>query len=356
MATSCFAFRRSPEKGTSSPILKWGLLFLLGSFLIPMAWSQKDTVFFDQKQVLLGELKELDQGILKIKTSYGEGDFQVEWLEVTGVATQTRFLITLSDGEVFNGRLRGFDPDTIDLITEGSRTVTVSRDEIVYLKPIDEGFADRLYFSIALGFNLARANNLSQFTSRTRFGYLSERWDLDGSLNGLQSVQNDTNFVRRYNAVLQYRQVLRHGWLLFQEVDILNSTELGLRIRTLAKIGAGKFLFRNNQFNWSVFAGPSFNFENFDGDSPKKRSVEGFFGTHVNLFDAEDISLYSQLIAYRSFTESRRWRTDFRFDIKYDLPFDFFLKLGFTLNFDNQPVESANRLDYVLDLTFGWEW
>jgi hypothetical protein len=356
MTLSCHMFSHSYEHQKNWFMGKMGWFILVWYFSIPMLWSQVDTVFFDQDQVLFGEIKDLNQGILRVKTSYGEGDFQVEWREVRGMVTQTRFLITLSNGEVFNGRLQGFDPAAINLVTDERGIVPVSRNDIVFLKPIEEGFADQLYFSVALGFNLARANNLRQFTSRTRFGYLARRWDIDGSLNGLQSVQNDTNFVRRYDGGLKYTQVLRHGWLLFQELDFLNSTELRLRLRTLAKIGAGKFIFRTNKFHWTVFAGPSFNFENFQGDSPDKRSVEGFVGTDVNIFDAEDISLKSQWLVYLGFTESRRWRTDFRFDIKYDLPLDFFLNLGFTLNFDNQPVESATRLDYVLDFTFGWEW
>ncbi len=356
MTPSYLVYPKTSEYATLLPIGKVGLLLLVWHLSIPSAWAQVDTIFFSQNQSLYGEIKDLDQGILKIKTTYGEGDFQVEWLAVRGIVTETRFLITLSGGDVYNGRLHGYDPDAITLITDERDSVLLARNDIVFLKPIDKGFSDRLYFSIALGFNLARANNLRQFTSRTRFGYLARRWGLDGSLNGLQSVQNDTNFVRRYDGGLKYTQVLRHGWLLFQELDFLNSTELRLRLRTLAKIGGGKFIYRTNKFHWNVFTGPSFNFENFQGDSPDKRSVEGFLGTDVNIFDTEDLSLKSQWVVYLSFTESRRWRTDFRFDTKYDLPLDFFLNLGFTLNFDNQPVENANRLDYVLDFTFGWEW
>jgi hypothetical protein len=34
---------------------------------------------------------------------------------------------------------------------------------------------------------------------------------------------------------------------------------------------------------------------------------------------------------------------------------DFFLSLGYTLNYDNQPAEGATNTDYVLQTSFGWE-
>ena len=43
------------------------------------------------------------------------------------------------------------------------------------------------------------------------------------------------------------------------------------------------------------------------------------------------------------------------FDLKYDLPLDFYIRLGYTLNYDNKPVEGATESDYVLQTSFGWE-
>ena len=68
------------------------------------------------------------------------------------------------------------------------------------------------------------------------------------------------------------------------------------------------------------------------------------------------LSLLTQIVAYPSFTESGRWRSDFSLDAKYDLPLDFYVKLGYTLNFDNRPAEGSVKTDYVFHTGFGWEW
>ena len=80
-----------------------------------------------------------------------------------------------------------------------------------------------------------------------------------------------------------------------------------------------------------------------------RKSWEGFLGCELNLFNMGDLSLLTQIVAYPSFTESGRWRSDFSFDAKYDLPLDFYVKLGYTLNFDNRPAEgSVEQIMYFM--------
>jgi hypothetical protein len=62
-------------------------------------------------------------------------------------------------------------------------------------------------------------------------------------------------------------------------------------------------------------------------------------GSELNIYDLGDVNLVFDLIVYPSITESGRWRSDITFDIKYDLPFDFFIKLGTTLNYDNHSAQ-----------------
>jgi len=60
-----------------------------------------------------------------------------------------------------------------------------------------------------------------------------------------------------------------------------------------------------------------------------------------------DLSLPGNLFIYPSFTESGRWRTDFKIDSKYELPLDFYISMGLTLNYDNRPAVAGKETDYV---------
>ena len=95
--------------------------------------------------------------------------------------------------------------------------------------------------------------------------------------------------------------------------------------------------------------------EEFTDDTPIRKSLEGKLGYELNLFDIEDFSLLTNAFVFPSITEKRRVRLDFKIDLKYDLPWDFFIKLGYTHNFDNQPAAGASKHFYKFDTTIGWE-
>ena len=84
--------------------------------------------------------------------------------------------------------------------------------------------------------------------------------------------------------------------------------------------------------------------------------MEAYAGTELNIFDIGDLNLLSSLYVYPSLTESGRWRSDFKFDTKYDLPKDFYIKIGLTWNYDNRPAVEGKETDYVMAFSVGWEW
>lgn len=162
--------------------------------------------------------------------------------------------------------------------------------------------------------------------------------------------------VKRIDAAVAYRYFLRNDWFPLAEVNWLSNTEQDIQLRTVSKLGMGKFLMRTNELYWGVQAGISYNNESFSkSDTETMNSAEGFLGTEANLYDIGDLNLLTNIIAYPSLTESGRWRFDSTVDLQYDLPFDFFIKLGLTMNFDNRAVDTGSNFDYVLQTTFGWE-
>ncbi|MFN2128683.1 MAG: DUF481 domain-containing protein, partial [Anaerolineales bacterium] len=66
--------------------------------------------------------------------------------------------------------------------------------------------------------------------------------------------------------------------------------------------------------------------------------------------------LLTNIMVYPGITEKGRWRSDFNLDTKYDLPYDFYIKVSLTINYDNRPAEGASETDYVVQTGLGWEW
>lgn len=336
---------------------KLTLIMLLLSVMIFQLFAQKDSIVFKNGDAIIGEVKSMERSVLKVETDYSDNAFTIEWEGVKEIYTETYFLITLTDGSRYNGTLNTIEPEKISILTDAGETILVNVIDIVILDNRDKGFWSQLYASIDLGLDLAQANNLKQFSMRSNVGYMAKRWQLNANYNTLSSKQDDVGDILRNDGGLMFKYFLPHDWYPLVSVDFLANKEQQLNLRTTGKAGMGKYALHTNQMYWGFSLGANYNNESYtDGITPDRKSWEGFFGTEFNLFNIGDLSLLTNIVAYPSFTESGRWRSDFKFDLSYDLPLDFYVKLGYTLNFDNQPVAGSSKTDYVFHSGFGWKW
>ena len=91
--------------------------------------GQKDSLVMNNGDIMVGEIKSMDKGILFIETPYSDKDFNVKWIEIKEVYSTTRFLVTLQDGRRINTTLHTNATGDIVLQLEDGLTTTTSRDE-----------------------------------------------------------------------------------------------------------------------------------------------------------------------------------------------------------------------------------
>ena len=333
-----------------------GLFFSLFLFVSFASLAQTDSLVLKNGNVIVGEIKSLDKGVLTIETPYSKSDFTIEWSGIKEIYSKSKFLVSLTDGKRLNGSLQTA-PDGNKVIVEtieGEKIETTLGD-VVYLKGVKSDFWSRASASIDLGLSLTKANNLRQFTVRSNLGYLADRWQLNLSYDDIRASQDSVADTKRTETGVSFRYFLANDWFLAASLNFLSNTEQAIDLRTTGKLGAGKYFVRTNRAYFGSQAGLAFNNESFTNGTDSRSSLEGYVGLEVNLFDLEDVSLLSNLFVYPSFTESGRWRSDFTFDTKYDLPLDFYIKAGVTFNYDNHPAVAGNTTDYVFMFSVGWE-
>jgi len=339
---------------------KSSLSLIIFLSLFEVAYAQ-DTLLLPDDTFLYGEIKGLSKGVLKIETSFSENDFEVEWLKIKKINTSSRFLIGLSENVRVTGTLRTTEAGTIIIRTDETGDRVSSLEEIVFLTGLDNSFWSRMNASVDFGINFTKANNLRQLNTRSNIGYRADRWNLAGKFDALRSTQDEADDIERqdYGATFQYFP--KRKWYIYANLNWFSNTEQAIRLRFSAKLGAGRSIIENNRATWGVLIGlQPLNEEFSDGITPSNESTEFFLGTQWNLFDTGDLSFQGSVFAYPSLTEQddltgkNRFRTDVTFDIKYDLPLDFYLRTGITLNYDNQAVTGSNT-DYVWNFGFGWE-
>jgi len=308
---------------------------------------------------MVGEVKSMDKGVVIVSTSYSDKDFNIEWSGISQIFTESYFLISLTDGTRYNGTLETVSPGVVEIILDNVIMARTELEEIVYLLSVDRSFWSKLSLSVGFGYNLTRANNLNQFNTRSNVAYRSDNWSSSFSYNAIRSTQENSDEIRRTEIHLNYRYFLSKDWYAFIPPDLFTNSEQKLNLRTTILVGGGRFITKSNNHYISILGGANFNNEDFnDGEGTEnsdRQSLEGLLGLEVNLFNIGDLNFLTTATAFPSITEERRVRVDHKLDIKYDFPLDFYIKVGYTLNFDNQPAAGAVELDYVLQTTFGWE-
>ena len=204
---------------------------------------------------------------------------------------------------------------------------------------------------------MTKANNLRQFNSRMLLGYLARKWEVNASYNTVFSRQDSVPQTSRADANITVKRFMAHDFYLGLSNDFLSNDEQNLKLRSNLKAGVGKFLIRNNSLYWGLFGGIAYNSEVFtDEVTSSRKTAEAFVGTELNLFNAGDFSLSTNATVYPNLTAEGRIRSDIKLDLVYDLPLDFYIKIGSTINYDNQPASSGAKLDYVIQTGFGWKW
>ncbi|MEM9077276.1 MAG: DUF481 domain-containing protein [Bacteroidota bacterium] len=338
-----------------SIVNKLGRIVLIFFLFLSCTYSQTDTIVFQGGNRVIGEVKNMQKGVLEIDVPSGDENFKIKWLEIEKIHTESKFNVSVNDA-IYHGRVASVSGKQIKIFDLDSTYVIVPVAKVIYLDQSNDGFANRFKALVELGFNITKAQDLRQLSFRGDAGYHAERWSIDLSYGILRSTQDNADPIRRTDGLLNYRRVLWKSWYLIGTIATLSNTEQLIDLRANSQLGIGKFIFSNNRAYWGLKTGINNNTERFSSETSNTNTLEAFLGTELNLYDMGDLELNLGFLSYSGLTESGRYRIDLNFDTKYDLPLDFFVRLGLSLNYDNQPAPNASETDYVIRSGIGWEW
>ena len=336
-------------------IITYILFSFLGIFTI--AEAQNDTIISKDNNILVGEIKEMDRGILTIETSYSDDDFKITWLELKEIISTRKYRFSLSNGDRLHGTIK---VDTIDkklIINDDKRgAISISPEELVFLKHVDDGsIFDIMNLSMDVGYSFTKTNNLHQLNGSFNADYYVQKWGVSANANTVQNVQDNAPSTRRSTGGLEFRLFMKNDFFALASGNYLSNNEQQLDLRSTYSVGIGKYLIHTNRIYFNASAGVAYTIENFMDTIPDKNGTEGQLGVEYNMFDIGDLNLFTKLVVNPSFTEKGRVRTLFNIKVKYDLPRDFYLKTSLDYHYDNKPLEGVDPEDYVFTFGFGWE-
>jgi putative salt-induced outer membrane protein YdiY len=326
----------------------WVLLILVTA---AAASAATDVVTTLTGEKIVGEIKKVEKDVLTIETTYSDSDFKIEWDQIASIESDRQFLIETFDGKRLSGTLK-VDPAKKATVLVGSDSVLLA--DLAAMVPFERSFWSRFDAGFDFGYSMTQANSAKQLTLGGTLLY-RDRQIVDTALaNVFKSSQSNAPDTQRWDFGNDYRYLLGDRWYVNTTQDFLNSDEQKLDLRTTIGGGGGRYLFRSAAQHLALGGGLAWTNEQYtDITIPTKDSAEAYIGTEFMTEKLKFADLVTRFTYYPSLTIDDRYRINYKFDLDFNLPGDWYLRVGIFENFDSQPPPGLSRNDYGWSNSFG---
>jgi len=333
------------------------LMLLIGAHA--RAQGKTDVVVLSNGDHVTCEIKILERGRLKVSTDNMDTVY-LQWNHIKSIRSAARYVVELQDGSRLQGTLAETDADGKILLQDASGERLLDMRDVVWIDPLqlNSRRLRRWDGSVSVGFDAAKANSQTSLTASFNARHRAETYlvDLDASL--YSNHRADTSDSVRAKAGGLYRGLLKDRWYWSVLASGERNDELGIRLRSLAGAGGGRFIVQTGNKLWSLTGGIAATNEQRAGSEGVTNSVEAFVGTDYEYFtyDSPKTSLTIGLTAYPSLTESGRIRSNLDFNLRRELIKDLFVGLGFYYSYDSVPPDVGAKDDYGVVTSLGYSF
>jgi putative salt-induced outer membrane protein YdiY len=316
--------------------------------------SAQDVVITTSGDRLVGEIKSVEKDVLTISTDYSDVDFKIEWGKIASIESKRQFLVETFDGKRLSGSLTPA-PDKKPLVQIGGTSVPLT--EVSVVQPFERKFWSRFDSGLDFGYSMTRTNSAKQLSLGTNLSYRDEHYADVLFANIFSSTQENAPETQRWDLGNDFRRLLGTRWYVNTTQDFLNSEEQGLDLRTTIGGGGGRYLMRSSSQHLALGGGVAWTNENYTDDTvPAKDSAEAYLGTEFMTEKLKITDLITRFTYYPSLTISGRHRLAYRFDLDFNLPGDWYLRIGLWDNYDSKPQPGFSKNDYGWSNAFGFKF
>lgn len=313
-----------------------------------------DIIVLSNGDQLKGEIKKLEKEVITFSTDYSDEDFKIKWEKVARIDSDRKFLVETFAGARVAGPIK---PDPADTKAANVGTDKVPLQDLAYVRPFERDFWSRLDTGFDLGYSMTKANNVKQFSGAINVVYTAEKSIASLAANAFFNTQSNAPRTRRWEAIPEYRYLFGRAWYVNGSANLFSSEEQQLALRTTLAGGFGRYFLRSPNQHLAVGAGLAWTKERYrDPSIPNRSSAEAYTGAEYLSERLKFADLITRFTIYPSLTISGRYRMNFQFDLDFNLPGDWYMKVGYYSNFDSKPPGSLQKSDYGWRNSFGYEF
>lgn len=325
--------------------------------LCPAERLSADTVLLANGDRLTGEVGNLEDGKLSLKTDYA-GTIKISWGQVTDIETERQFEVETQSGRTYSGPLTRSEGEVV--IGGEPEAVRVAPVDVVGLVAMSDGrppsFWQRLQGNVDVGYSFNRGNSeLTQSSLGIRANYRRPQYKLEGRVSSIFSSQEDAPTTSRQAANARYDRYLGPRALLFLLSSAERNDRQQLNLRTNTGGGLGWRLKKTDKTELSIRGGVTFTNERFQ-DGVETSSGEGLGAIEWQTVFFDRIGFTTDFKYLPSLTENGRYRLEYDSTMRVDLLGQLNWSLSLFDRFDSDPPLAVERNDYGLVSAFGFSF
>lgn len=323
------------------------------------AKSTDDVVVLKNGDRLTGEIKKLQRGELVFKAGYMAEAVRLDWSKVARLESRDKYLIVLTDGQLFTDSLRLFPAAATNfLIGAGESAFWARQMEVMKITPVEAGFFRQLEGTVDFGFNFTSGNDQYQTEFLSSVTYRRGPHSLTGRIDSTFSGQTEGSSSARNQLTLDYRRQLSPKWYAGGIFDLLRSDQQSLDLRVTAGGLLGRSLRQTERTRISLFGGLAGTRDKYSTDAgrPKTLNADALAGLEFNTFRFTTTDINSRLLLYPSLTTPGRTRLQFNTDLRIKLVKDLYWGFHLYENYDSRPPVGAERNELGASTSLGWKF
>lgn len=336
-----------------------GWIIFLGFAEQAHARPKTDVVVLSNGDRITCEIKELSRDKLKVKTD-SAGTIEIEWEDIVSIKSDYYFRVEDAAGHRYFGEIELIADKTLFRIASQSEVVTLERDRVTEIEPIETSFWSRFDGSIKFGYDFTRASNVAKGYLDWKNYYATERDLIDSKLYlGRTDRHDDQGIILRTEVSLAYTRLLKGKWTGSTGLTVERNDELNLQRRVLLSLMSGTTPLKSNRHRMLTSAGFSLNSELATDSTNTTESLEiALVGSYSRfIYDTPKVALDTSLEIFPSLTTEGRVRVNYSIDWSREIVKDLTFVLNFYINYDNKGAsgEGPTR-DYGLGTSLGYSY
>ncbi|PLX13294.1 MAG: hypothetical protein C0598_03995 [Marinilabiliales bacterium] len=331
-------------------------LFLFANAAV---FAQKtDTIVHINGNILTGEIKRLDYGIISYKMD-GMGTIKFQTNKIKTIISKKQFEIKLADGFNYFASIDSSNTGrSVKLILSNSG-FNVDIDEINEIYPLKQNFWLRLSGKLSLGYSYNKGSGINNFNFAGNFDYRKRKSHFDLSWNSNFTAKEDSILSSKSDVSLVYEHYLKNHFSVYTKTSADHATEMGLELRMSQAVAGLYDLVYNHRNRLNTSLGLSGNREWSVSDTISQDNLEAFVSLNYKFYKyiSPKLDISTSFIFYPSLTDKGRLRITYDLNSSIEVFNDFFVGLNYYYSFDSKPIgiNSSNE-DWGITTTFGYSF